>query len=84
MKISNLFIALIVLCSVSCSSKSTNNEHGHDHETSEHGHTHEEGTADHEHDDHHEQEEFTIEGDSSKVDTDSTHTHEDGSTHHSH
>lgn len=86
MKLTNIFIALIALFSVACSSHSNDEDHGHPHSTEEHGHPHDED-ADHSHEseDHHDQEEFTIENDSSRVEKDSTmHTHEDGTQHPDH
>lgn len=88
MKILNILIALTMLFTVACSNKKSARDHGHEHGTEEHDHVHDEGAEGHGHDhdesDHHEQEEFTVSGDSTKIDADSTHTHEDGSTHHNH
>jgi ABC-type nickel/cobalt efflux system permease component RcnA len=79
MKTRYIIFALLILFTISCTSKSTQEEHGHEHDTEEaHGHEHDE-ESDHEHEDeeHLEQEEFT-------VGEDSTHTHDDGSEHHDH
>ena len=85
MKISNILIALALLCFVACNGKKSKSEqeHGHSHDTEEgHGHPHHEDSTHH---DDHAQEEFTISADSASVNAqDSTHTHEDGSTHQNH
>ncbi|MCG8322963.1 MAG: hypothetical protein MI921_25910 [Cytophagales bacterium] len=75
-----------MLFTVACSNKKSARDHGHEHGTEEHDHVHDKGAEGHGHDesDHHEQEEFTVSGDSTKIDADSTHSHEDGSTHHNH
>lgn len=79
MKIRNLVFATLILFTISCTSNSSKEEHGHEHETEEaHGHEHDEESAhSHEDESHHEQEEFTVA-------EDSTHTHEDGNEHHDH
>lgn len=85
MKLSQLFIAFIALFAVACTSNNEEN-HGHPHPAEEHGHPHDED-ADHSHEggEHHDQEEFIIENDTSRVKKDSaTHTHEDGTEHHDH
>jgi hypothetical protein len=87
MKISNILIALTIVFAVACSGKKSENDHGHEHGTEAHDHAPDANAEDHghEHDAHPEQEEFTIQGDSIQVTTDTTHhTHEDGSTHHDH
>lgn len=97
MKIFNILFALTLIFTAACSgnnsenkrSHDTENNHAHPHDdTAEgHGHSHDDGdnSHSHPHDAHHEQEAFTISGDSSNVVSDSTHhTHEDGSTHHNH
>lgn len=78
MKISNILIALSIVFAVACSGKKSESDHGHSHPEGE-------GTHSHEHETNHEQEEFSIKGDTLEVGTDSArHTHEDGSTHHNH
>lgn len=80
MKIRNLVLATLILFTISCTSKSSKEEHGHEHATEEaHGHEHDEESA-HNHEDEAqpEQEEFMVSEDST------THTHEDGSEHHDH
>ena len=90
MKILNILIALTMLFTVACSNKKSEPDHGHGHGhgTEEHGHSHDEDAEGHGHghdeSNHHEQEEFTVSGDSTKIDSGPTHTHEDGSTHHNH
>ena len=86
MKISYIIIAFVLLFSVSCASNPSK-EHGHDDGTGEYGHSHEEGTEghghDHDEDEHHEQEEFSVDGDSTHVKNDSSHhSHENGDDHH--
>tara|TARA_B110000211_G_scaffold229852_1_gene288314 strand:- start:2341 stop:2568 length:228 start_codon:yes stop_codon:yes gene_type:complete len=75
MKISNIIIAAAIFLLASCNGNQTN-EHGLD--AQEHGHEHGEGEQ------HHEQEEFTMSGDSVKVEEPTHYTHEDGSEHHNH
>lgn len=87
MKISNILIALIIVFAAACSGKRSESDHGHEHgaEAHEHDGSEDEHEHGHAHDTLHEQEEFTIVGDSAEVVTDSTHhTHEDGSAHHNH
>ena len=92
MKNFKMLIVLLVLFALACTGNNSQADHGHEHgpDTHEHanddGHSHEHGEADHshEHGDHHEQQEFTVEADSVKIQNDSTHTHEDGTTHHNH
>lgn len=73
MKISNILFALLLIVSVSCGNKKTEDDHGHEHTNEEaHGHPHEAEDADHH------QEEFKVEKDSA------VHTHEDGATHSDH
>ncbi|MEO9477898.1 MAG: hypothetical protein ABJG41_20310 [Cyclobacteriaceae bacterium] len=82
MKISNILIATLIIFSAACGTKS---DHGHEHSTEAHDHPHDSETNAHDHEDHIEQEEFTVDGDSIEVMTDSTaHTHDDGSSHHDH
>ena len=94
MKISNILIALTFVFAVACTVKKTGEDHGHSHETEsqahphdeaaeDHGHSHDDGGHEHGHE-HNEQEEFTVESDTTQVEKEGTHTHDDGSTHHDH
>ena len=100
MKIINILIILTFVFTMACTGKKPAHDHGHEqgteahehpHDTDprDHGHSHaagEEGHShDHDEDDHHEQEEFTMDGNAVEEVTDSAHhTHEEGSGHHDH
>lgn len=87
MKISRIIILFILLFSISCASNSSK-EHGHDHGTEGHEHSHEEGTEghghDHDEDGRHEQEEFSVDRDSSHMENDSSHHMHENSDDHNH
>ena len=81
MKTLNSIIAIALITLFSCSSHS---DHGHDHNSEDHGHTHEDGTHHHDHEQV-EQEEFSIENDSTQEEhPEEHHIHEDGTEHHNH
>ncbi|MEP1035267.1 hypothetical protein [Ekhidna sp.] len=59
MKTSNILFALVILLSAACNTKTSGDDHGHEHGT-EGGHSHDEATHDHA-----DQEEFKVDGDAS-------------------
>jgi hypothetical protein len=87
MRISNIVVALVMVFMLACTGKKTADDQGHNHNTESHDHSHESGADEHTHvhDNYHSQEEFTVDGDSTRIVPDSTHhIHEDGSIHPNH